>query len=76
MFLNFCLFLIVQRKKKSFANLSFALNILNMAFCSFEDHNEAPDNPIAKGQLISKCPILLSSPKKQTKFFQDFCPSL
>ena len=32
---------------------------------------------VAKGQLISKCPLgVFKSPKKPTIFFQDFCPSL
>ena len=32
---------------------------------------------VTKGQLILKCPFGdFQSPKKSTKFFQDFCPSL
>ena len=32
--------------------------------------------PNTKGQLISKCLFgVFKSPKKPTKFYQDFCPS-
>ena len=38
-----------------------------MAFCSFEGRNEVPDNAIAKGQLISKCPFRVTKTTKNSQ---------